>query len=331
MTRKAHPRIRIADRWLVLAFTAALACWAAGAGCGVSGGASEGMGGVSTQAGGSKGGLSASGGAAQSSPGSGGWQGLGGSSRSEDSGGNYGGVAGGGGGGGGGGAADAEAGTPDASAMVVDVAAGALCAQLSALQCEAEASCCKAPGRTVEACKGAMAKKCADLYLDQVSKSPVSGYAPHATGLAMAEFQRRATTCDPTIVTWGASVHGLRGIFPGTQGQGTDCTPKSLLDAGDAAAHLMACQNPADVACLPGGTWACVARAGLAGPCFSDTNCQDGFYCDNPLNSLTGATCKTRREVGASCKAGGQCASFVCKRAVCVPADTQSVYCLSDG
>jgi hypothetical protein len=218
------------------------------------------------------------------------------------------------------------------SAPVEDVPAGTVCARLSQLQCEAEAVCCKAPGRTVDACKIAMAQKCATLYLDQVSKNPVSGYAPHTAGVAMAEFEQRAATCDPTVVAWGASVSGLRGIFPGTESSGADCTPKNLLDQSDAASHLMACKNPADTACLPSlATWKCTSRANAGGACFSDVNCQDGLYCDNPQTALVGATCKARKATGTSCTAGTQCASLVCKGSVCVAADVQAVYCLTDG
>jgi hypothetical protein len=256
-----------------------------------------------------------------------GWGGsLGGSSPSQGAGGAT----------GSGGSTKDDGGTPDVdaatSAVVDDVAAGTVCARLSDLQCKAEASCCKAPNRSVDACKAAMAQKCASLYLDQVSKSSVSGYSPHTAGLAMAEFQQRAATCDPTVVAWGASASGLRGIFPGTTSPGADCTPQSLLDAGDVAAHLMACNSPADNACLPGiGKWSCAPRAGVGGACFSDTNCQDGLRCDNPQTTLVGAVCKGRMALGASCTTGSQCASLVCKGAVCVPADVQAVYCLSDG
>ena len=248
---------------------------------------------------------------------------------SQDSGANRGG-GGAAGAGSGGAVAVTGGGTMGTSSAVEDVPAGTVCARLSDLQCEAEAACCKAPGRSVDTCKVAMAKKCADLHLDQVSTNPLSGYVPSTTGLAMAEFQRRAATCDPTIVTWGASVSGLRGIFPGTESQGADCTPKNLLDAADAAAHLLACQGPADNACLPGTVWKCTARASVGGACFSDTNCQDGLYCDNPQTALLGATCKAAQAVGASCKAGSQCESLVCNGSMCVPADVQSVYCLGD-
>jgi hypothetical protein len=131
-------------------------------------------------------------------------------------------------------------------------------------------------------------------------------------------------------VTWGASVSGLRGNFPGTESQGSDCTPKNVLDSADAAAHLLACQDPADTACLPGPMWKCTPRASIGGSCFSDTNCQNGLYCDNPQTALFGATCKAVKALGASCTAGSQCESLVCKGGTCVAADDQSVYCLSD-
>lgn len=309
---------------------ALFACFAAGTGCTPAAVESGATGGARTHVGGSRGTSSETGGTWQISAGSGGSQGSGGTSESENSGGRNSGGTGGVGGSAEGGGGDAGGGTSGTSVAIENVPAGAVCARLSELQCEAEASCCKSPGHSVQVCKTTMAKKCAEVYLDQVSSSSLSGYSPRATGLAMAEFQQRAVTCDPSIVAWGASVSGLRGIFPGTQSQGTDCTPKSLLDGGDAAAHLMACRNPAETACLPGNTWKCMPRSSAGGACFSDTNCQDGLYCDNPQTALVGATCKARKALGASCRTGSQCSSLVCKGAVCVSADSQTVYCLND-
>jgi hypothetical protein len=345
----------------VLVCALALTWISSAAGCGAAAEERQATGGSRMETGSAGGAVSAGGGGSQSSAGNGGSQSTGGNGGSQSTAGNggsqstggnggsqstagndgsqnsggdrFGGAGGGGSAGAGSGGAGGVAGggTTGTSAVVEDVPAGTVCARLSGLQCEAEAACCKAPGRNVGACKAAMAKKCADLYLDQASMNPLSGYSPNATGLAMAEFQRRAATCDPTIVTWGASVSGLRGIFPGTMSQGADCTSKNLLDSGDVVSHLMACKNPGDTACLPGlAMWKCTSRASVGGACFSDTNCQTGLYCDNPQNALVGATCKSGKAVGASCTGGGQCESLVCKGSKCVPADAQSVYCLSD-
>jgi len=315
-----------AEGGLVLVCALALSCIIGTAGCGggAKGGKGNATGGSPTGAGGAGAAASGGSGGSQDSAGSGG---SGGSQDSEVNRGG-GGAAGAGSGGAG---AVADSGTADSSSAVEDVPAGTVCARLSGLQCKAEAACCTSPGRSVDACKLAMANKCAGLYLDQASMSPLSGYVPSTTGLAMAEFQRRAAACDPTIVTWGASVSGLRGIFPGTLSQGGDCTPKNLLDSADAASHLLACKSPANTACLPGGlVWKCTARASVGGACFSDTNCQSGLYCDNPQTALVGATCKTAKAVGASCTTGSQCESLVCKGSACVVADVQSVYCLSN-
>ncbi len=240
--------------------------------------------------------------------------------------------------GGGSGSAGAVAATGGSAAMpagsgaVDDVPAGTLCARLSALQCEAEAACCDAPGRTSDECKTAMAAECAKVYLDAVSASDLSGYSAHTAGLALADFERRASTCDSSVVSWGASGSGLRAIFPGTRSAGADCTPANVLDAAEAASNLMSCKNPADTACLPSlTTWKCSARASVGGRCFTDTNCQDESYCDNPQSLPVGATCKARKAAGTSCTGSGQCASLVCRGGLCVAAQVQSVYCLRDG
>ncbi len=218
------------------------------------------------------------------------------------------------------------------SVQARDVPPGEVCARLSELQCEAEASCCDSPGRSVDDCKSAMAEKCAQVYLDEISQNSVSGYSAQTTGARLAEFQRLASTCDPAVVSWGVSPSGMRGIFPGTKGQGADCSPSNVLNAADAASYLMACKDPAQTACRPALlSWSCASRSGEGGACFTDANCQEDLYCDNPQLALVGATCKAKKADGDSCAAAGECVSLACKEGTCVPADAQSVYCLNGG
>jgi hypothetical protein len=212
------------------------------------------------------------------------------------------------------------------------VVGGQVCDRLSTIQCAGERACCDAPGRNFEQCKSAMAAECAnEYYLDAITANPITGYDIDAAEAAFAEFENRASQCDPSIATWASSLDGLRGITKGTLGSGADCTG-SLVNVAESAAHLAACTNAATTACLPTSTfdWTCEPRSALNGPCFLDLNCQDGLYCDNlgSTPALTGRTCLQRKANGSGCVSGLECSSLTCENGSCTEATDQTAYCL---
>jgi hypothetical protein len=214
------------------------------------------------------------------------------------------------------------------------VEAGQVCDRLATIQCAGEAACCTSPGRTFDQCKAAQLAQCRnDYFLDAVSLDSVSGYSIDAAEAAFAEFENRASTCDPSIASWAISPTGLRGITQGTLGPGDNCTPPLDFSTATAAAYLAGCTDGANQACLPGvgGTvWTCSPRAPSGSACFSDLNCLDGHYCDNFSNppALTGSTCIARKQEGAPCAHGQECLTLTCEGGTCVPATAQTAYCL---
>jgi hypothetical protein len=214
------------------------------------------------------------------------------------------------------------------------VPGGQYCDRLATVQCAGEAACCDSPGRTFDQCKTTMKNGCQiQLYLDAVTSNPVSGYDMTRAASTFAQFERMASNCDPNVAFWGIAVDGLRGCTAGTIVAGGGCEPPiaQLGNKAIDAAYLVACLNPAAAACLPGSlAWTCAARSAAGGPCFTDLNCVDGLFCDNPNLSLTGSKCTARKADGQGCKAANECATLACKGGSCAPVGQQSAYCLAN-
>jgi hypothetical protein len=81
-------------------------------------------------------------------------------------------------------------------------------------------------------------------------------------------------------------------------------------------------------ATVPIQEWTCAARGN--GACFSDLNCSDGLYCDNPSANLAGSTCQARKADGDSCATGNECSTLLCKGGHCATLSVQSAYCLAN-
>jgi hypothetical protein len=139
-----------------------------------------------------------------------------------------------------------------------------------------------------------------------------------------------ANNCDPDVVFWGSSQDGLRGILKGTIAAGGDCTPANILQLEKIGAALFSCADSANYYCLPRaqGAWTCETPAGLDTMCFSDVNCIQGLYCDNPQGFPGAGICKERKENGSTCSALNECTSLACRNGKCVVNDTQTAYCL---
>jgi hypothetical protein len=233
-----------------------------------------------------------------------------------------------GGGGGGGGGFDAGS-DPNRN----NVPGNQVCDRVTTIQCAGEAFCCSAPGRTFDACKATAMQACTNqLYLNAIASNPVAGYDQASATPIFAEYERRASICDPTVTAWGASTDGLRGLTKGTLSSGQSCSPgiTNLTNKPLAAAYLASCMNAATTACYATAlAWTCSPRANPGSKCFADTNCNDGIYCDNANFNLTGGTCKTRKADGDSCTTPNECQSLLCKHSQCVPVNQDNVFCLN--
>jgi Dickkopf N-terminal cysteine-rich region len=211
---------------------------------------------------------------------------------------------------------------------------GAVCARLAAIQCAGEVFCCTAPKETVDACVKSATMMCnGSASLDVVSKAAAVGFDPTASSAAFTELERRASKCDPSIAAWAISTDGFQRSFTGTLASGADCTPMGgfMGSTGDIAIALASCRLADGLACLPGPNmtdkWMCAARAANAGRCYTDLNCQEGLYCDNPQATPMGK-CAARKAAGMACNSEVECTSVVCKGGKCAAADdVQAAYC----
>jgi hypothetical protein len=158
--------------------------------------------------------------------------------------------------------------------------------------------------------------------------------------MAFDQLQTMASMCDPNVAEWGSSYTGLLGILKGTIAAGRACTPKgNVNDKAVIAAALASCLDLPHTACMPVPpsvseplpTWTCDAKGAAGANCFTDANCMDGLYCDNPQVKLSSKnTCKVRKQPGEGCVNPNECASFFCKKSVCVAKDVQPAYCLQN-
>ena len=235
---------------------------------------------------------------------------------------------------------DFDAGTAPGRNMV---AAGAVCARLSQIQCAGEAACCMNPGRDRAACEAAQMASCSGkAYIDVISLDPKAGFDPAQANTAFTELERLASMCDPSIATYGASTMGFAGIFKGSRPPGSDCgTGGSLLNPPSkeqAAVALASCNTIDTTACLPSSgsnplaAWNCSPKGGAGAPCLTDLNCQAGLGCPNPAlagGSFGLGVCTARGPMGSPCSGGTQCMSLICVAGACAPADAESAYCLA--
>jgi hypothetical protein len=209
---------------------------------------------------------------------------------------------------------------------------GALCPRLAVIQCAAEAHCCFAPGRSVEACENAIRTSCAnELFLDQIAAEAKTGFDAAAAAAAYAELETRSSECDLGIAAWGLGA--LRGILKGTLAPNQSCKPPgaaSVTDKRAQAAALASCKNIEEYACLPMsllGDWTCAPKSASGGNCVTDDNCGPNLYCRNPNMAPLGR-CAQRLALGASCVNGSDCSSLYCQASKCVEAEQQVAFCL---
>lgn len=234
-----------------------------------------------------------------------------------------------------GGLPEFDAGSEPARNMV---SAGGICTRLAAIQCAAEAHCCTNARRTVAQCQTDQTNDCAKNGLfDDVAKNMVSGFDPSYAKAAFEQLEQFGTACDPAVAAWVIKPEGFRGIFQGTIAPNGSCRPSGFPSKVGYAAYAVSCQQPATHACLFVGSGppaaptaaTCSPRTGAGSKCFSELNCQDGFFCENAGQKYDTGKCTALKPIGATCSLGVECATQVCVSAKCVPADSQNSYCLN--
>lgn len=215
------------------------------------------------------------------------------------------------------------------------VQAGQLCDRMTTLQCAAEQHCCTTVNRTFATCKEKLMKVCEDNDLDGVARNMVSGFSPTHTAAAFEKMEQLSAACDPAGIAWAVQVDGLRGIMQGTVAPGGTCKPMGLPSNANYGGALASCTQIATHACLFTGdgplaaptSATCAPRGAAGATCFMGVNCQDGLYCANPMKKYSSGKCTVPAAVGATCTADDECASLMCRGAVCVVPTSQNTYC----
>lgn len=213
---------------------------------------------------------------------------------------------------------------------------GNVCDRLTTIQCAAEGCCCDNPGRDLSTCKRVMMQYCREqLRIDSISADRTTGFDPVFAEQVFEQYERQASECRPSVVSWGVSFEGLRGIIKGTIEPGQPCTPsgdwgETLDEAG--AAALASCRDPENTACSHPAMllWLCSPRVDVGGACITDLNCLEGLYCDNPSLLLLGAVCRQRKAVGEPCALANECQTLICRYERCAEVTKENVYCLAE-
>jgi hypothetical protein len=232
--------------------------------------------------------------------------------------------------GGGNGGKDFDAGSAEDRNAVTP---GKICDRLATILCASEAACCDKPGRDFATCKTAINKSCTDdLMFDSIAGQKAAGFDAAQAKVVFTELERLASTCDLSIADYSEGKDGLRTIFKGTIAPGADCTPVNGTDKAMAGGALASCTMNNDYACLPAVPplpWKCSDRGSKDQSCFSDVNCKEGLFCDNPdLTVNLKSKCMARKAEAASCKTANECETLLCKGGKCVAKEQQNAYCL---
>lgn len=183
------------------------------------------------------------------------------------------------------------------------VTPGMICDRLASIQCAGEAACCSNPGRDFASCKQTMMAGCSSQYMaDSIAGQPAAGFDAAQAQMVFAHFEDLASQCDSSIAAFAESPQGLRSVFKGTVAPMKSCRPASVTDMAMAGGALAACTNGDSYACMPSlVTWICNPRAAAGGQCFTDINCKQGLFCNNPKLDIAGSTCMPRKQAGTSC------------------------------
>ena len=218
---------------------------------------------------------------------------------------------------------------------------GGICRRMAEIQCAGEAFCCIEPGRTMQACQTTMETGCkTELGLDELAADPLTAFDAARALTAFQKFEDLASTCDPTIAKWASLDSGMRGILRGTRDGScplgsainvdwtsiAQSTPTAEEEAA-ARVALLSCKIDSNLACKPSLS-RCTERGGVGISCYSDLNCNETFYCDNPEANLTGADCAARKAAGSNCLYLHECVSRICSFGKCAADDIQGAYCL---
>ena len=187
--------------------------------------------------------------------------------------------------------------------------ASALCAEVAAIVCDADARCFGSEGPRAS-CLTAQREAC-DQSLGTLATDARLGYDPARAGAFLSSLEARGLGC------WAepADLDALLEVFRGTGPEGSECTPRAieghdLLVSSLACADGTACRLHVRIDGSPEGV--CETRSDDA--CSHPWDCEAGSFCSLPARWEPGVwgECRPRRTNGWACTSDVECASLFC-------------------
>jgi hypothetical protein len=187
--------------------------------------------------------------------------------------------------------------------------ASALCAEVAAIVCDADARCFGSE-RPRASCLTAQREACDDSLGTLVTDARL-GYDPARAGAFLSSLEARGQGC----WTEPADLDALLEVFRGSGPEGSECTPRAI-EGHDLLVSSLACED--GTACRlhvridgsPEGV--CETRNDDA--CSHPWDCEAGSFCSLPSRWEPGVwgECRPRRANGWACTSDRECASLFC-------------------
>lgn len=197
------------------------------------------------------------------------------------------------------------------------------CDELAASYCEAHADCC-APEDTVDdaACRNTAQIICNELV--NIASDVRTAYDGERAKQVLAESDSYFASCDPEILPYLLSSAGLVSTLEGTVAPGNACSTSSTPDL----AEFFSCEDDRACVRVASSQWSCLAKVPEGGSCRTDSDCEEGLYCDSGWLGIVDGSCLAQLPVDAACSRAQQCESSLCTDSVCQALTVETVYCV---
>jgi hypothetical protein len=214
----------------------------------------------------------------------------------------------------------------DGSEPLPPLSAREFCDQLAEAYCLAHENCCD-PDETLDlaSCLDSTRLICDGVVI--IASDPRTAYNGATARELLEESERLFEACDPSVLPLLLGAEGLTGTLDGTVPSGSAC---STRDAPELA-EFFSCQDNRACVRVGASRWNCLARVPEGGTCRTDSDCEDGLFCDSGWLGILDGSCVAQRAEGADCSRANECASYQCAgedESVCQPLTVDAVYCV---
>lgn len=186
------------------------------------------------------------------------------------------------------------------------ISAADLCSELTSIVCHARTECCPDPtGPSFEECRTEIVQQCARIW-GALAVDPRTGFDPNEAGQVLGRGRDLANECHLDYFDWVA--FETFDMFTGTVPPRGACA----IPREDELATIFQCTNGNICRNQRVLDFECAARSGAAGPCASNFDCRNEFYCDAAGDVRMGE-CQPRKADGATCNPDAdECQSLAC-------------------